>query len=1340
MSEDVGSGVSSMLPCPFCACSPFVDSPSFEYHFIKFHRSSLFPDPNTLMGSDEGLNFARLAIFYDGLQPPVRNINIKLASLIGCEPKVVRNFKKTLAFPRAMTAARDSMTVHGSLIDRDSSDSDPGSANFLSLKDNFDFSFIEQVSDLEKDISNLSSILKENLDTSELSTTNNQKEVSISLQDRFPCLFCDRTFPSKIGLGLHKKARHINEYLLEIEHKYVNRRNHAWDEEEIRIMIAFEQDLILQKVKFVNIELTKLLPHRTHSQIAEMRKSRRYKLIKESIIFESSNNGSPPPSPAILLSPRPVGSEITTSSQYKEVQRAMHYLDSPSLKSPFSITGLPDTASSSESTDLFDPKLLTGFDVSPVVAPLRLDLSTPGDSSMLSRNGPEPSCITPAVRHAKDDSFRRPPGAPSDSNRLSQDCSSSTAVEPVINRTSFHHICGATTNQTDCVEPTMQINNDSLELRTFNYTINLPIVQNNDSFTKLDNLLINYAGNYQSNNFTAELSTFIIGHYKLNVDISVDGQCDFKNIKNFVFRENDVVHVDSPVPISNRKAKRLAFSKFQFLFRKNRSLACRQVLDGTCSSGSIDPNSIREFWSDVMRARVPGHVSNPLDLSSKAGPPLISEERLWAPITIDEINKNLPRSSSAAGPDGLTARKLNNTPRALLCRLLNSFILARRVPGFLCEAKTILIPKVHNASRPGDLRPISMSSLLHRLFHRILAGRISGANDYRFQFGFRDFDGTGTCAMLTDFVIKYARQHCKSVHLAFMDLKKAFDSVDHNFLWKACRKKGLPSSFIEYLSEFYDSAGTFLMWRGRSLCHLRPGRGVRQGDPLSSTLFNIVIEAILEDLDSNIGFDLPDARISHLAYADDVSLVASTYIGLQLLVDRFIAGAAAAGLDVNIAKTRVLALKSYGKVRKVIPYQPPIKIDNSLISFVTFDNPVEYMGLAFDPTGLVPRDLKHLLTTYLDNLHKLRAKPQQKLYILREVLLPRFHYYFSFYSYAVKTYLDFDVSVRKFVKNLLHLPKDVPNAFFYSTILDGGLGLFNARWRAPLLRFNKLKLFGRNFGGFSDAVCNHIASASDSILNYLKLGDGNLISNSKDICSYFKNMLYNSNDGRDLDLAGRVNGQNNWLRPNNFISGRDFINFIKLRINALPSKVRLTRGDRNLSNKMCRHGCDLTETTYHVVQQCPRTHGWRVRRHDRVVQYLQKRNTSDFKTCFVEPRIITDRGLRKPDLIIVEDGSATVVDVQVTGNDRNFLNDFNSNKINYYGGHPGFVTAVRNQYNVADVKVLALTISFKGLFNRRSVTSLLAEGLVRRRDLPFIASKAMVGTLSAFNYYYKSTV
>lgn len=420
------------------------------------------------------------------------------------------------------------------------------------------------------------------------------------------------------------------------------------------------------------------------------------------------------------------------------------------------------------------------------------------------------------------------------------------------------------------------------------------------------------------------------------------------------------------------------------------------------------------------------------------------------------MNKHFPDLSSAAGPDGLTARKLVNSPRALLCRFLNAFLLARKVPDFLTRAKTIFIPKVDNASSPGDLRPITMSSLLHRLFHRILASRISSTNDYSFQFGFRDFDGTGACATLCDFIIKYARRNCKDLYMAFVDLRKAFDSVDHRYLWNVCLKKGLPISFISYLINFYGSAGTFLMWKGRYLRFLIPGRGVRQGDPLSSILFNIVIESILEQMDSNIVFDLNDLRLSHIAYADDVNLVSATQAGLQRQLTLFASFAERAGLVVNCRKTRIMALKAFGRVKKVVPIRPVITLDGDALDIINFEHPVQYMGLNFNPSGLVPTDLKSSLSTLLSNLGHLAAKPQQKLYILRNVLIPRFHYIFSFYSYSIRSYNDFDITIRKFVKQLLHLPHDIPNAFFYTSVARGGLGLFCARWMAPLLRHNKL--------------------------------------------------------------------------------------------------------------------------------------------------------------------------------------------------------------------------------------------------------------------------------------------
>lgn len=197
------------------------------------------------------------------------------------------------------------------------------STDVVTIADEFD-DFAEQVADLQSEISGLSALFKDNLDSSVASYINTSKNAFV--RDQFPYPFCDRSFSSKIGLRQHKKSRHLDEYLLEIEHRYLNRRNHPWEEEELRILFPFEQYLLREGVKFINIKLAKLLPHRSHPQITEIRKSRHYKLLKENFIFEFSNFGLSPPSPAVLLSP---ATAPISSSLIKDQKRLFIYLDSP---------------------------------------------------------------------------------------------------------------------------------------------------------------------------------------------------------------------------------------------------------------------------------------------------------------------------------------------------------------------------------------------------------------------------------------------------------------------------------------------------------------------------------------------------------------------------------------------------------------------------------------------------------------------------------------------------------------------------------------------------------------------------------------------------------------------------------------------------------------------------------------------------------------------------------------------------------------------------------------------------------------------------------------------------
>ena len=71
------------------------------------------------------------------------------------------------------------------------------------------------------------------------------------------------------------------------------------------------------------------------------------------------------------------------------------------------------------------------------------------------------------------------------------------------------------------------------------------------------------------------------------------------------------------------------------------------------------------------------------------------------------------------------------------------------------------------------------------------------------QAGFRK--GRGTRDQIANFcwIIKKAREFQKNIYFSFIDYAKAFDSVDHNQLWKILKEMGIPDHLICLLRNLY---------------------------------------------------------------------------------------------------------------------------------------------------------------------------------------------------------------------------------------------------------------------------------------------------------------------------------------------------------------------------------------------------------------------------------------------------------------------------------------------------------------------------------------------------------
>jgi hypothetical protein len=134
----------------------------------------------------------------------------------------------------------------------------------------------------------------------------------------------------------------------------------------------------------------------------------------------------------------------------------------------------------------------------------------------------------------------------------------------------------------------------------------------------------------------------------------------------------------------------------------------------------------------------------------------------------------------------------------------------------------------------------------------------------------------------------------------------------------------------------------------------------------------------------------------------------------------------------------------------------------------------------------------------------------------------------------------------------------------------------------------------------------------------------------------------------------------------------------------------------------------VQETTAHTIQQCHRTHGGRIERHNCVARFVAKSMESRGWRVHEEPNIRTSVGLRKPDIIAVKGGVGVIVDAQVVSG-RIPLNDAHYEKRKKYGNHVELVEKVAGILGLPGpecVRTTSCTISWRGVWSSKSVKDL----------------------------------
>ncbi|KAJ8865484.1 hypothetical protein PR048_033771 [Dryococelus australis] len=244
-------------------------------------------------------------------------------------------------------------------------------------------------------------------------------------------------------------------------------------------------------------------------------------------------------------------------------------------------------------------------------------------------------------------------------------------------------------------------------------------------------------------------------------------------------------------------------------------------------------------------------------------------------ISSEEVERSEISGQSAPGPDGILVQQWRKVPTGMKVVLFNLFLWTDDFPECLLQARTILLPKSEIPSTPAEFRPISISSVVMRHYHKILAQRIQKVIKIApQQRAFQCADGLAENLSLLSEVLYSASSQLRSTYMAVLDVKKAFDTVQHVPLLNILRSRGAPFLILRHIHKIYAQGTTSIQLPGQVLKGIPVHQGVRQGDPLSPVLFNIVMDSALAKLNPNVGVQLGNDTISYLAFADDVILMA----------------------------------------------------------------------------------------------------------------------------------------------------------------------------------------------------------------------------------------------------------------------------------------------------------------------------------------------------------------------------------------------------------------------------------------------------------------------------------
>ncbi|KAL5252090.1 hypothetical protein ACHWQZ_G015036 [Mnemiopsis leidyi] len=434
---------------------------------------------------------------------------------------------------------------------------------------------------------------------------------------------------------------------------------------------------------------------------------------------------------------------------------------------------------------------------------------------------------------------------------------------------------------------------------------------------------------------------------------------------------------------------------------------------GVDNDGNEDNSSYQKFLDDACPA---DHQSLYLEAFDE-----VSESEVL------EFMKSIPGDKATNDP----------IPLKIFKQILPSFIsafthivnLSLKYGVMPNSCKVAIVTPIHKSGEvdvPDNYRPISILPVLSKTIEHFVNSQLTQYLDDRgliskCQYGFRK-DHSTTYLMLDLFDRIYTSKS-KNNHpgIIFLDIKKAFDTVNHDILLSKLKHYGIKSIALDWFISFLRGRKQQTRVGSRTSDFTEITSGVPQGSILGPILFTIFIN------------DLPTACIQSTPYlfADDGALYFNNinrenYSNIQLEMKSIFKWLQANKLALNCDKTNFLIFDSSNNLDDI-----PIEINNDLSLVIHESKSQKYLGLIVDNKLNFYQHIEYIKKKVSKRIGAMyRSKSLLPLKFRKmfanALMLPHFDYLDIIWSKTYKTKLkELDIYYKKVAKIALDVhPKE----------------------------------------------------------------------------------------------------------------------------------------------------------------------------------------------------------------------------------------------------------------------------------------------------------------------------